>query len=124
MEAEDNEEVERDQWASPTEFLLSCISMSVGIGNFYRFPFTAYENGGGAFLIPYIIVLLLIGKPIYFLELAIGQFSSYGQVKCWKMAPFFKGRTIFKIRFTSKHIADSVLHYVKICMFGLEINYT
>jgi SNF family Na+-dependent transporter len=66
--------------------------MSVGIGNFYRFPFTAYENGGGAFLIPYIIVLLTIGKPIYFLELAVGQFSSYGQVKCWRLAPFFKGK--------------------------------
>jgi len=65
--------------------------MSVGIGNFYRFPFVAYENGGGAFLIPYLIVLFFIGKPIYFLELALGQFSSYGQVKCWALAPIFKG---------------------------------
>jgi hypothetical protein len=83
---------ERDQWGSQLEFLLSCIAMSVGIGNFYRFPFVAYENGGGAFLIPYLIVLFFIGKPIYFLELALGQFSSYGQVKCWALAPFFKGK--------------------------------
>ena len=44
------------------EFLLSCIAMSVGLGNVWRFPFTAYENGGGAFLIPYIVVLLMIGE--------------------------------------------------------------
>ena len=62
----------RQQWSNPIEFLLSCISMSVGLGNVWRFPFTAYENGGGAFIIPYIIVLLLIGRPFYLLEL--GQF--------------------------------------------------
>ena len=53
------EEPERQQWDNPMEFLMSCISMSVGLGNVWRFPFTAYENGGGAFLIPYMVVLLL-----------------------------------------------------------------
>ena len=48
--------------------------MSVGLGNIWRFPFTAYENGGGAFLIPYIIVLFFIGKPIYFLEMSMGNY--------------------------------------------------
>lgn len=82
---------ERAQWNNSIEFLLSCIAMSVGIGNFYRFPFVAYQNGGGAFLIPYLIVLFFIGKPMYFLELSVGQFCSFGQVKCWEMSPFFKG---------------------------------
>ena len=49
-----------------------------GLGNVWRFPFTAYENGGGAFLIPYICVLMLVGRPLYFMELALGQFSSAG----------------------------------------------
>ena len=53
------DEPERQQWDNPMEFLMSCISMSVGLGNVWRFPFTAYENGGGAFLIPYMVVLLL-----------------------------------------------------------------
>jgi len=81
----------RQQWDNPVEFLLSCISMSVGLGNVWRFPFTAYENGGGAFLIPYFLVLLLIGRPFYLLELSLGQFSSGGCVKIWDMSPPFKG---------------------------------
>ena len=73
------------------EFLLSCISMSVGLGNIWRFPFVAYENGGGAFLIPYLIVLAFIGRPLYFLEMILGQFSSSGSVKLWDCVPFAKG---------------------------------
>jgi solute carrier family 6 amino acid transporter-like protein 5/7/9/14 len=88
---EDDEEPERQQWDNPIEFLLSCISMSVGLGNVWRFPFTAYENGGGAFLIPYILVLLLVGRPLYFLELALGQFSSSGSVRVWDMVPALGG---------------------------------
>ncbi|XP_043238326.1 sodium-dependent nutrient amino acid transporter 1-like [Amphibalanus amphitrite] len=82
---------ERDQWSSPIEFLLSCVAMSVGLGNVWRFPFTAYENGGGAFLIPYLVVLLFIGKPLYFMELAMGQFSSYGCVRVWNVVPAARG---------------------------------
>ncbi|XP_045603301.1 sodium-dependent nutrient amino acid transporter 1 isoform X2 [Procambarus clarkii] len=85
------EEEEREQWAHPIEFLLSCIAMSVGLGNVWRFPMTAYENGGGAFLIPYLVILTFIGRPLYFMELAMGQFSSYGSVKVWKMVPAVKG---------------------------------
>lgn len=66
--------------------------MSVGLGNIWRFPFTAYENGGGAFLIPYIIVLLVIGRPLYYMEMALGQFSSRGNVKMFgALAPVLKG---------------------------------
>lgn len=61
------------------------------MGNIWRFPFTAYENGGGAFLIPYIIVLLLIGKPLYYLEMALGQFTSRGSVKALTAIPVMKG---------------------------------
>ncbi|XP_043234773.1 sodium-dependent nutrient amino acid transporter 1-like isoform X1 [Amphibalanus amphitrite] len=81
----------RERWGNRVEFLLSCIAMSVGLGNVWRFPFTAYENGGGAFLIPYIIVLLSIGKPLYYMELAMGQFSSHGSVRVWSVVPAFRG---------------------------------
>lgn len=44
---ESAESPERGQWANKTEFILSCIGLSVGIGNIWRFPFLAYQNGGG-----------------------------------------------------------------------------
>ncbi|EDS39009.1 sodium/Chloride dependent amino acid transporter [Culex quinquefasciatus] len=81
----------RPEWSNKLEFLMSCISMSVGLGNVWRFPFTAYENGGGAFLIPYIIVLFVIGRPLYYLEMILGQFTSRSSVKIWEISPLFRG---------------------------------
>ncbi|XP_063874832.1 sodium-dependent nutrient amino acid transporter 1-like isoform X2 [Scylla paramamosain] len=87
----DQELEAQQQWSHPSEFLFSCISMSVGLGNVWRFPTTAFQNGGGAFLIPYLIVLIFIGRPVYFLELALGQFSSLNSVAVWNMVPASKG---------------------------------
>lgn len=81
----------REQWSNGHEFLLSCISMAVGVGNVWRFPFVALDNGGGAFLIPYIFVLVFIGKPLYYMEFCLGQFASYGSVKVWEISPAFRG---------------------------------
>ena len=63
----------------------------VGIGNVWRFPYLAYKNGGGTFLIPYFILLLLVGKPMYYMETAIGQFSRLSPVQVWRCAPIAKG---------------------------------
>ncbi|XP_021912916.1 sodium-dependent nutrient amino acid transporter 1-like isoform X1 [Zootermopsis nevadensis] len=82
---------ERQQWSHGVEFLMSCIAMSVGLGNIWRFPYTAFRNGGGAFLIPYIVVLFLIGKPLYYIEMSIGQFVSGGPIKAWSLSPALKG---------------------------------
>ncbi|XP_055703632.1 sodium-dependent nutrient amino acid transporter 1-like isoform X2 [Phlebotomus papatasi] len=81
----------RETWGKGVEFLMSCIAMSVGLGNVWRFPFTALDNGGGAFLIPYLIVLILVGRPIYYMEMALGQFSSRGSVKVYDFAPGMRG---------------------------------
>ncbi|XP_043278771.1 sodium-dependent nutrient amino acid transporter 1-like isoform X2 [Venturia canescens] len=86
-----NLSTDRDEWGSGLEFLMSCIAFSVGLGNVWRFPNTAYENGGGAFLIPYVIVLFIIGKPFYYMEMILGQFTSRSCVKIWSVSPAFRG---------------------------------
>lgn len=86
-----NQQPERENWGKGIEFLMSCIAMSVGLGNVWRFPFTALENGGGAFLLPYIIVLLVIGRPLYYLEMVLGQFSSMSSIKVYNISPVFRG---------------------------------
>ena len=63
----------------------------VGIGNVWRFPYLAYSNGGGSFLIPYFILLIFIGKPMYYMETAIGQFSRLSPLQVWRCAPIAKG---------------------------------
>ena len=75
------------------DFLMSCIAMTIGVGNIWKFPYMAYSyGGGGAFLIPYLLVHLLIGKPLYYLEMCIGQFVSRGPVKAWALSPALKGK--------------------------------
>ncbi|KAH8380522.1 hypothetical protein KR009_011178, partial [Drosophila setifemur] len=86
-----SDEKSRDNWGNSLEFLMSCIALSVGLGNVWRFPFTALENGGGAFLIPYLIVLFVVGKPIYYMEMLLGQFSSRGIVQVFDFAPLMRG---------------------------------
>ncbi|KAK7071321.1 Sodium- and chloride-dependent creatine transporter 1 [Halocaridina rubra] len=82
---------EREQWGSKVDFLLSVIGFCVGLGNVWRFPYLCYKNGGGAFLIPYIVCAILGGAPMFFLEVGIGQFMSEGGISVWKLSPLFQG---------------------------------
>ncbi|CAF3030397.1 unnamed protein product [Rotaria sp. Silwood2] len=85
------EEKDDHEWDHPLEFVFSLISNSVGLGNVWRFPYLAAKNGGGAFLIPYFILYFLIGAPIYYLELALGQFSSRGPATAFILAKGWQG---------------------------------
>lgn len=87
----EDENKERGNWTGKADFLLSTIGFAVGLGNVWRFPYKAYANGGASFLIPYVIFLLTCGLPMFFLELAFGQFASLGPISVWKSVPIFKG---------------------------------
>ncbi|GAA3743213.1 NSS family neurotransmitter:Na+ symporter [Spinactinospora alkalitolerans] len=63
----------REQWATRAGFLMAAIGSAIGLGNIWRFPYIAYDNGGGAFLLPYLIALLTAGIPLLILEYTIGH---------------------------------------------------
>ncbi|EDO32356.1 predicted protein [Nematostella vectensis] len=85
------EVVERETWVGKLDFILALIGFSVGLGNIWRFPYLCYKNGGGCFLIPYLICLLLAGVPLLILEVCLGQFMSQGGITAWKICPLFQG---------------------------------
>jgi len=81
----------RKRWEGRAEFFLSVIGYAVGLGAVWRFPYKMYKNGGGVFLIPYLIFFTFVGLPLVFLELCVGQFTSTGPLTCWRMTPIFRG---------------------------------
>ena len=64
---------QRENWSGRTGFIIAAIGSAVGLGNIWRFPYVAYDNGGGAFMVPYLIALLTAGIPLLFLDYAIGH---------------------------------------------------
>lgn len=64
---------EREQWTGQVGFIFAAIGSAVGLGNIWRFPGVAFENGGGAFLIPYFVALLSAGIPILLFDYALGH---------------------------------------------------
>ncbi|MBL8861379.1 MAG: sodium-dependent transporter [Planctomycetes bacterium] len=79
---------EKQQWATRVGVILAVAGSAVGLGNFLRFPGNAAQNGGGAFLIPYFVALLLLGIPIGWAEWTMGR---YGGRKGFHSAPGIMG---------------------------------
>ena len=67
--------VKVDSWGSRVGLILAMAGNAVGLGNFLRFPVQAVQNGGGAFIIPYLICFLVMGIPLLFIEWSSGRFG-------------------------------------------------
>lgn len=67
-----NKNEDKNEWGSNLSFLLAMIGSAVGLGNIWRYPYVLYSNGGGAFYIPYIVAILIMGIPFLILEYSVG----------------------------------------------------
>ncbi|MBC7003907.1 sodium-dependent transporter [Photobacterium sp. BZF1] len=65
--------MKREQWGSRAGFILAAVGSAIGLGNIWRFPYMAYENGGGAFFIPYLFAMLTAGIPFMIMEFSLGH---------------------------------------------------
>ncbi|WP_339645037.1 sodium-dependent transporter [uncultured Porticoccus sp.] len=79
----------RKQWSSEPAFVASMAAAAVGLGNLWRFPYIMGENGGGAFVVAYLIALIVVVIPIMILEVAAGRLSKGSTVGTYRqVGPF------------------------------------
>ena len=65
----------REAWGSRGAFVLAAIGSAVGLGNLWGFPYKLFNSGGGAFLIPYLIAMVVIGLPLLIMEFSVGHWA-------------------------------------------------
>lgn len=65
----------RENWGTRGGFVLAAIGSAVGLGNIWRFPYEVYINGGGAFWIPYIVAMVVVGIPLLIMEFSLGHYT-------------------------------------------------
>jgi len=75
---------QRERWNSRTAFIMAAIGSAIGLGNVWRFPGTCFNNGGGAFFVPYFIALLTAGIPLMIVEYGIGSRFQGSAAKAYK----------------------------------------
>uniref|UniRef100_A0A3Q1G9V4 Transporter n=1 Tax=Acanthochromis polyacanthus TaxID=80966 RepID=A0A3Q1G9V4_9TELE len=89
---EEDEAGDRPKWDNKAQYMLTCVGFCVGLGNVWRFPYLCQSHGGGAFMIPFLILLVLEGIPLLHLEFAIGQRLRAGTMGVWSaIHPYLAG---------------------------------
>ncbi|XP_005084880.2 orphan sodium- and chloride-dependent neurotransmitter transporter NTT5 [Mesocricetus auratus] len=74
------------------ENILILVGFSIGLGSMWRFPYLCHKNGGGSFLLVYVILLLLLGIPLLYMEMIIGQWLRMDHIRAWKkLVPWLSG---------------------------------
>nr|XP_002126250.1 sodium- and chloride-dependent transporter XTRP3-like isoform X2 [Ciona intestinalis]XP_009858932.1 sodium- and chloride-dependent transporter XTRP3-like isoform X1 [Ciona intestinalis] len=89
---ESSKDKTRQSWNNKTEYILTSLGNAVGLGNIWRFPYKCHKHGGGAFLIPYAIMLLVVGYPLLLMEYSMGQRAKKGAIGVWsRVSPYTTG---------------------------------
>jgi len=83
------------QWSSRWAFILAATGSAVGLGNIWRFPYVAGENGGGAFVLLYLLCILLVGIPILMSEVLLGRRGRQSPINTMKSLAQDEGRSQF-----------------------------
>ena len=120
-----------ETWSSRTAFLLAAIGAAVGLGNVWRFPYLAGENGGSAFVLVYIVCIVLVGVPVLIAELLMGRRGGMSPVgtmsalageanasRHWRKAGWLAVATIFLAGTFYYVVASWVLAYVVLSVEG------
>ncbi|XP_033752338.1 sodium- and chloride-dependent GABA transporter 3-like [Pecten maximus] len=78
-------------WANKMEYIMSLAGYTTGSSDFWRFPYLIWRHGGGTFILAYVICAIVIAVPLYYLEIAVSQFSGRGMFDVWDISPIMKG---------------------------------
>ncbi|MBP2257603.1 sodium-dependent transporter [Virgibacillus alimentarius] len=71
----------RENWAGRIGFIMATAGFAIGLGNIWRFSYVAGDNGGGAFLFVYLLIIVLVGIPLFYVEAALGRKTQSGIIK-------------------------------------------
>lgn len=111
---------QREHWGSKLGFIMATAGSAIGLGSLWRFPYIIGQNGGGAFVLLYVLFTFIIGIPVFIAELVMGRSTQKGVVNAfshlskdsgWKMAGWFNVATNFMILSYYSVVAGWALNY-------------
>ena len=118
----------RPQWTSSLTFVIAAAGSAVGLGNIWKFPYIAGVNGGGAFVLVYLLIIFLIGAPLMAAEILIGKSTQCSPVKAlkhfmgektpWRLVGLLSVVTSFAILSFYSVVSGWTLHYLILSLKG------
>lgn len=120
--------MKREYW-SRYGFIMAAVAEAVGIGNIWRFPYLLGQNGGGVFLLVYLVALLVVGIPMMILELSLGRKFRQSPIGCFRKAGFewlgyfivFNGFLIFS--YYAVVVGWTLSYFLDFLVFGTGQNF-
>uniref|UniRef100_A0A672KG67 Transporter n=1 Tax=Sinocyclocheilus grahami TaxID=75366 RepID=A0A672KG67_SINGR len=104
---------DRPKWDNKAQYMLTCVGFCVGLGNVWRFPYLCQSHGGGAFMIPFLILLVFEGIPLLHLECAIGQRLRKPSIGVWRtINPYMLGIASMCVSFLVSLYYNTIIAWV------------